>query len=1202
MSKIGDLFTYPIQRDITTVIKMDDLRPQEIQQELEEYVVTDEIEDHLITFLERYAETRTEETDRIGVWISGFFGSGKSHFAKLLGYLLENRRVGSQSAIDLFRTRIVGSGRQGEIERLLHQAVSFIHTETIAFQIKTEEELLVGDGVGDRESLLANHISTIMYRQWLRYRGFSTTLWVGRLEQELTALGCYEAFVAKVGEQEGEPWEEVRQHDMLVRDAATAAMTAILPDRYPSVASASKAIDDIQMGLRMGPGILARELAEWTDRSAPHDPEKTPHLVYIIDEVGQFVGDSNEKLLEIQSIAEAFATNGRGRLWLVVTAQEVLEEIVRDAIRREREFDKIRARFDLRLSLTSQNIETVVEERILRKKESKRPELEALYRRASGNIGAVCTLEGASRPIPQPEEERFVADYPFPPYQLAILQQIFSAVRTPHGDRERIEGTERSLIGVTQAILKSSATGFADSKVGRLVAFDEIYDQIQAELPGIDRREIDGVALGTDPDFLRRILKALYLIQKLEWVPRTVGNLAHLLSSHVDDPKMPFAALKQRIEEGLLELQQGHYVVESGGQYEFLSGVKKDIEMEIASVDVHVNDRRREIKRYLGTILDFGRLNIVVRADDEVLHERGDITLQVYSPIYVAATDLRRDEVVRNSIGDERCVYWMTQPIGDLYREVGKLIQTDAVVTRRQSRRDTSSEESALLREKQRDMELSQAKIESLLRQSLLKGAIIYDGSAAELDGSTNQLSTVFAREVSRVVPHVYTRLEPALFRVDERSIELILDIEDARLADVEPDLDLFDDASRLNRHTPVIAEVLEELRLRTRSGDPTEGSSLEALFGGVPYGWDPILVRVTLAALFRAGLLTLKHEGREYRDYKNSRAKELLVGARDSRRTQFIYAPQVALSPGERREAQEVILRVFGRHEPDAAHIMSTALGQELDHMRRQNSEQRILAQHNDLPVKPILSAGESLIEDLITQEQPDARLKALLQQTSRLKELHTYQGALHEFVDAGRLDEYRAARGLTQAVERARRVVSDLDCAQVSGWLEEMQAVQDRKEIVERWAAFYRSMRSLLERYQAIYERLHVERRDTYAQVVEKLQGLDMPNVDLGDRMCDSPMGWTLDGLVCSSCGTPLETLYYQTQSAPQEETRLIAAHAAAMKSEPGTPGFVLVRLDEAIRTKDIDSTGDLEAAVQELREAVQDGLEADGRVLLQ
>jgi len=1209
MTRIQDLFVYPIAREITSVIKMDDLRLQEIQQELEEYVVTDAIEELLIEFLERYAETRTGQTDRIGVWISGFFGSGKSHFAKILSHLLENRTVGNQTATDLFELRIIDSRRQQEIERLLHQVTHFIDTEVIAFQIKTEEDLMANVPVDSQAAEIGNHISTIMYRQWLKARGFSTTLWVGRLELELTDLELYEDFRAKVQELEGMPWQEVRRHDMLVRDAAGKALCAIMPERYASEEQASRAIDDIQAGLKMGPGILAEELARWVRSRQRPGSEKTPHLVYIIDEVGQFIGGDNQKLLELQSIAEAFGSQGRGKLWLIVTAQEALEEIVREAIRRQNEFDKIRDRFNLHLDLTSENIEAVLEERILKKKESKRPELDRLYSEAGGNIGTVGTLVNANRPLPQPDKERFVADYPFLPYQLAILQQVFAAVRTPGGERERIEGTERSLIGVTQAILKSPSTGFAESPLGRLVAFDEIYDQIESELPGIDRRTIEEVAVQPNPSFLKRILKALYLLQKLEWIPCTAENLARLLVSHVDDPALPFTVLRQQVSEGLASLQQAHYVLERGGQYEFLSGVKKNIEMDIAAVNVTMNDRRREIKKYLRAVLDFSRVNyqgvkrfdVSVRGDDDIVHEKGEITLQVYSPIYTAATDLTRDEVVQQSFGDDRTLYWLPAPADGLYRELGRLIQTEAVVNRRLARRDRSPEEESILYQKQRDVDASRERIQTKLRQSLLNGAIIYDGEVRELEGRTGQLSTIFARQVSRIIPHVYTRFEPAAVKVNEKSIEQILTAPDAQLPDIEPELKLFDDAYRLNRHAPVVNELLEELRLRTRAGDARDGKTLTGFFESVPYGWDPILMRIVLAALFRAGVVSLKHEGRVYHDFKVSRAQELLTKALSFRKTEFVYDPQEGLTPTERRQVQMAIDRIFHRREPDTVNIMATALEEELDKLRDQNAQQRILAQERDLPVKPILQQGQLAIQGILDLSQPDRRLKEFLQQASTVKDLRDYQGRLQAFIEAGRPAEYRQARALRRAVERAQQVVPDLTSNDVQGWLREMQAVEDQHEIVEKWSAFYGNMQPLLRRYQAAYETQHQRRYKAYAQVRLELEELGIAAQSLDDKLCEGPVGWSLDGLTCTSCGTALETLYYQIQSAAEEKARLIALHAPTEDEEEAKPQLEVLRLRDVIKTRHISNPEELEAALAELREAVQAALDGGKQVIL-
>ena len=99
---IRDLFSKDINRSINGVIKVSQSDEESIQQELSEYVVTRELQRHFAYFFENYETALDIPTDKIGVWISGFFGSGKSHFLKMLSYLLANKVVGGRAAIDYF--------------------------------------------------------------------------------------------------------------------------------------------------------------------------------------------------------------------------------------------------------------------------------------------------------------------------------------------------------------------------------------------------------------------------------------------------------------------------------------------------------------------------------------------------------------------------------------------------------------------------------------------------------------------------------------------------------------------------------------------------------------------------------------------------------------------------------------------------------------------------------------------------------------------------------------------------------------------------------------------------------------------------------------------------------------------------------------------------------------------------------------------
>ena len=299
---LHELFVYPIERYIPPVAKVNDLAETVVAADLREYVVTAPIERALMAFLEAYAESRTATTDRIGVWISGFFGAGKSHFAKMLGYLLENRAVEGDTARAMFAARLAGSSHRTEIEGLLHRA-GLLDSRVITFQIKAEQDLTNKD----------DSISEIMYRSYLASRGLSKSLIVASLELSLIERDLYDAFRAEVGRRTERPWAEEREDFLFIRSTVADALQTVAPDAYRSREEALSALDLIQRSQQLSVSDVAIRLTGYVNElAAAGNPEHPPRLAFIIDEMGQFIGDDGQKLLELQSIAEEFALRGRG--------------------------------------------------------------------------------------------------------------------------------------------------------------------------------------------------------------------------------------------------------------------------------------------------------------------------------------------------------------------------------------------------------------------------------------------------------------------------------------------------------------------------------------------------------------------------------------------------------------------------------------------------------------------------------------------------------------------------------------------------------------------------------------------------------------------------------------------------------------------------------------------------------------------------
>ena len=131
--RIQDMFVQNIDRSINGVVKVAQNDTQSLEQELREYIITKELRKHFYTFFENYSKAILTPTDQIGVWISGFFGSGKSHFLKMLSYLLSNQKVAGRHAFDYFADKFDDPMLLATVQRCVQ-----IPTEAILFNIDIE--------------------------------------------------------------------------------------------------------------------------------------------------------------------------------------------------------------------------------------------------------------------------------------------------------------------------------------------------------------------------------------------------------------------------------------------------------------------------------------------------------------------------------------------------------------------------------------------------------------------------------------------------------------------------------------------------------------------------------------------------------------------------------------------------------------------------------------------------------------------------------------------------------------------------------------------------------------------------------------------------------------------------------------------------------------------------------------------------------
>jgi hypothetical protein len=1219
--KIGQLFLADIERDINPVIKVDDLSQAELRNELEDYVVTEVIEKYLLDCLEHYTDARQKETDRVGIWISGYVGSGKSHFAKILGLVTENPQVEGRSAIDRFRPRLATCRAARELERHLYEIATFLRTEVIAFQINS----VAIKGAED-------DVCSILYRQFLAHRGLSTDISLARLiEEPLLEREAFDAFRQSVRELTDKSWEEVRKRPMFYWGEIFEALARTLPDKFQNAQEAQEAYDRSRSVIQPTFEQLAKDLATYVARQQARHREREMRLLFIIDELGQFVADSGARLLDIQSFAEEIATHGKGKIWLVVTSHESMHDVVKNAREFKGDIKKLEGRFYKRYTLTTENIERVLEERLFKKSKAGEDVLQDVYRRRGGALKDAGELVKADRALPTCDVDRFVACYPFLPYQLTLIPDVLHGLRVAGGRGEALTGAARSLLGITQGVLKHH--GYAQSEVGRLVPLDEVYAEIEdAEIPSEVRRELNSVgAKIPDQIFpLHRILRVLYLLQQIPYAPRTLDNLARLLVSSIE---VDLAALRSQVERGLEQLIAARYVAKAGDQYEYLSGERKRIEEEIAQQEVRTIDKRDKLtKDFLtATNLEVGpvryedayRFDVRVLCDDQVIVSKGGIEVRMISPLKAWLDGVSAEDLEGESLATSNTLYWLARPSSAIERLLDRIVRLERVVSRYEADPAKSKELTDVVREKRRELdEILKPELIQELKTGFRQGQFIFRGNAHAAEQRIDRLGRLFSTEVSAIIPKVYTQFDKAKHTVaDERkAIEAIFTAPPSRLHQIEPLLALFDKQGGLNRSSRALDDVYSFLEAEARRGNIVTGKMLVDRYEGIPFGWDSNIARLCAAALFRSGALVLTLDKRDYRDPRDAEAQQAFLNSHKFNRAELRLESDLELSVEERMRAREQMHLLFNARPEETPAALAETLQQKLQEHLAALRELAEWVRLTGFPTPSAYTTAAESFEKLVEERRPNTCVRQFLTHLDEVSEQIRVTARLHAFFSSPHRDEYERARTLVSALRQA--VDEGLATEPMRIALVEYDGRSRDRELLDRWSEVHGFLLSAVSDLQDLYSRLHQNADEAYRAVATRVQsdatdrGLDSDDEVMANlvaaasqHVCGQVSAWTPEsGYRCNRCGRDLMTLINAPLAAERLKDRLIRqlqeqlVTRASLHSDGPiavAPQVRTIRVADVIATPRVRKLAEWETARDQLDKVVREALQAGDEV---
>jgi Family of unknown function (DUF6079) len=572
-TQLRTLFEKPIDRHIEGVIKADD--ESDLQTEVSEYVVTKEIAKRLDELVSAYLAGGTSN----GVWIAGFFGSGKSHLLKILSLLLENRLLGTARVADLFLPKLA---EDPLLKADLEKAIK-IPSCSVRFNIDQKADLIAKDQI---DALLA-----VFVKVFNELRGYYPKQgYIAELEADLDARKLLAPFKDAYRAEAGRPWEEDRDVvHTLENETFARAYSEVTGVSYDE---ALKTLDRKQASYRVSIEDFGESVKKWLETKPPGF-----RLNFFVDEVGQFVGTNSKLMLNLQTLAETLATRCGGRAWVFVTSQGDLATVLGELKKGEGDdFTKIQARFQTPLNLTSQDVSDVICARLLAKNEAARDVLDPLYAAEKNNLKTLFQFGEGSRTYRGfKNDDDFAAFYPFHPCHFELLQESLIAL-SKHNfftGKHRSIG-ERSMLGILQDVAKV----LAGQPVGRLATFDGMFEGIRNALRGDLQTAVQTAErnLGGPGSLTVRLLKVLFLLKFVRAFKSTPRNLAILLLDRCD---IDIAAHEQAVRTALNQLENDTYIQRNGDVYEFLTDDEKDVETEIKDTDVDDTD----LSELLGQII-----------------------------------------------------------------------------------------------------------------------------------------------------------------------------------------------------------------------------------------------------------------------------------------------------------------------------------------------------------------------------------------------------------------------------------------------------------------------------------------------------------------------------------------------------------------------------------------------------------------------
>ncbi len=592
---IRDIFATKIRERIEPVVKVADRDPAILLSELNNLVVTPQWERHLRHILEEYTDAFDRENERgIGIWISGFFGSGKSLLMKVLGLLLEGGELQGQLLHQLFLSRLSqASEERSDIERFLAICQRKIATS------------LVGGNLHARQVKATDPLPLIVFKLFAEAREYTNNwAFAWAIEYQIDLKGRINDFRTLASELSGAPWEEIAQDSDVYGETLNKAAAQTLPEFFSGPSAVTEAVNTaFRLGIDAD-GLVER-LRRWC---VVRDQAGVRHKMLVqLDELGQWIrGASNTtgKLMEVQALVETASRLGQGRIWIAVTAHGDVQELQPNV--QQTLYATINQRFALQCKLTNEDINAVVQERLLRKTATATSTLREHFQQHSSELIELGSLKNPRRNYVPPNEQNFAQYYPYFPWTITAIPNIIKGIAQSAGRDEALTGSNRTMISMVQTGIIDTK-GLLDAPIGRVLSLVDLYEQLSGDAPIETRTDINRITVNVPyaREETANVARVLYLLGRDQNIPCTLDNITRALVNSFD---VNVSVSRTDVETELQKLIVSGYAKKVGDVYFFLSTQQRTFQRKIRDREAVLYDEVYELSQKLKDYDDYDAL------------------------------------------------------------------------------------------------------------------------------------------------------------------------------------------------------------------------------------------------------------------------------------------------------------------------------------------------------------------------------------------------------------------------------------------------------------------------------------------------------------------------------------------------------------------------------------------------------------------